>query len=146
MRQSFIKTVIFLFFMMVFILLTPQCKKDNNDQIPYVYVNFYLNPNSTQYSELNNVGGYIYVTGGVRGIILYRKTIDDFVALERNCPYQPLNACATVEVEQSGLLAIDSCCGSEFLIIDGSLVTGPATTQLKLYQTSYDGNNLHVYN
>ena len=146
MKPSFIRIVVSSVSFLVLILLAPQCKKDKSDEIPYAYVNFYINPNSTQYSELNNIGGFVYVTGGVRGIILYRRNIDEFVALERNCPYQPLNSCATVEVDNSYIVAVDSCCGSQFLLMDGSLVSGPATTQLKLYRTSYDGNTLHVFN
>jgi nitrite reductase/ring-hydroxylating ferredoxin subunit len=145
MKSSFIKSLVFLSSFFILILLTPQCKKDKNEQIPYVYVNFYLNPNSTQYSALNNIGGYMYVTGGVRGIIVYRRSNDEFVALERNCPYQPSTNCA-VEVDNSGLTSTDACCGSQFLLMDGSIVKGPATTQMKLYQTSYDGTNLHVFN
>lgn len=121
------------------------CKKDK-DEIPNTYVNFYININSTQYIDLNPVGGWVYLTGGVRGIIVYRQSMEEFVALERNCSYQPSNECATVEVESSGMTAIDSCCGSRFLLMDGSLVNGPATRSLKLYQTSFDGNTLHIFN
>ena len=145
MKLRTYKPFIFFSFLTLFILLTPRCKKDK-DEIPYVYVNFYVDINSTQYIGLNSVGGYIYVTGGVRGIIIYRKSVDEFVAFERDCPYQPTNSCALVEVDQSAVMAVDSCCGSKFLLLDGSIIEGPATIMLKQYQTSFDGNILHVFN
>ena len=133
-------------FLIAFILFTPRCKKDK-DEIPNVYVNFYINvTSSTQYIELNNIGGYVYLTGGVRGIIVYRNSVDEFMAYERNCPYQPQDECATVKIDNSAVIAVDTCCGSKFLIIDGSIVNGPATRQLKQYQTTFDGVSVHVFN
>ena len=121
------------------------CKKDK-DEIPSVSVNILIDPNSTQYLELNAPGGYLYLTGGVRGIIVYRLSQNEFMAYERDCPYQPSNSCALVEVEASGLTLIDSCCGSKFIITDGSVIKGPANRSLKYYNNTYDGNMLHIYN
>lgn len=145
MRISNLKPVIFVFFVLVFVLFSPQCKKDE-DQIPNAYVNFYIDVTSTQYIGLNNIGGYVYVTGGVRGIIIYRRSFDEFMAYERDCPYQPSNSCALVEVDNSAVMVVDSCCGSQFLLLDGSIIQGPATTMLKQYQTAFDGSTLHVFN
>ncbi len=146
MRNLTLKSLIILIFLTLpELFIFNSCKKDK-DEIPSVYVDFYININSTQYIDLNSVGGWAYLTGGVRGIIVYRLSIDEFVALERNCPYQPTNSCATVEVESSGMTLIDSCCGSRFIIIDGSLVNGPATRSLRTYNTSFNGSTLHIYN
>ena len=112
------------------------CKKDK-DEIPSVSVNILIDPNSTQYLELNAPGGYLYLTGGVRGIIVYRLSQNEFMAYERDCPYQPSNSCALVEVEASGLT---------FIITDGSVIKGPANRSLKYYNNTYDGNMLHIYN
>ncbi len=145
MKTHIIKFISFPFFLIFFLLLTPQCKKDKKDQIPYVYVNFYMNI-STQYIGLNNIGGYEYITGGVRGIIVYRRSTEEFMAYERDCPYQPSNSCALVQVDNSAVMAVDSCCGSKFLLLDGSIVKGPATIMLKQYHTSFDGTTLHIFN
>lgn len=146
MRNFSYKSLLLIFFLTIpEIIIFESCKKDK-DEIPSVYVNFYININSTQYIELNSVGGWVYLTGGSRGIIVYRLSMDEFVALERHCPYQPENSCGIVEVESSGMTLIDSCCGSTFIIIDGSLVSGPATRSLKYYNTSYNGSTLHIYN
>jgi len=64
------------------ILVIGSCSKDETKQppIPEVVVNFYINPNSTEYLELNAPGGWIYVTGGYRGILIYRLSLTEFLA------------------------------------------------------------------
>jgi nitrite reductase/ring-hydroxylating ferredoxin subunit len=146
MKTTVIKISAYIICLTFILLLSPQCKKDKNELIPYVYVNFSLNPSSTQYNNLNNIGGWVYVTGGVRGIILYHASVDQFMAYERDCPYEPLNTCALVQVEKNGVVAIDSCCGSQFVLTDGSPIKGPAATSLKQYTTTYDGTTLTVTN
>jgi nitrite reductase/ring-hydroxylating ferredoxin subunit len=133
-----------LLFIFLFLTMTT-CKKDK-DEIPSVSVNILIDPNSTQYLPLNSTGGYVYLTGGVKGIIVYRLSMNEFMAYERDCPYQPSNSCAQVEVEPSGLTLVDSCCGSKFIITDGSVINGPANRSLKYYNNTYDGNMLHIYN
>ncbi len=121
------------------------CSKDEKVTIPNVYVNFYIQPNSTVYQELNVIGGWEYITGGYNGIVIYRASQDEFVALDRACPNDYSNGCRIV-VEPSFTTAIDSCCGSRFLLTDGSPFKGPATVSLKRYRAVYDGNNLHITN
>ncbi len=125
------------------------CKKDKQvDPIPYSYINIVINPNSTQYINLNVVGGWEYLTAPSpsRGIIVYRLSQDEFKAYERTCPYDPLADGAQIEVELSGTTAVDSCCMSRFILMDGSPFSGPSTLSMKQYQTTYDGNNLHIFN
>ncbi len=129
---------------MLFIFVS--CKKDVKNPIPDVYVNFYLNISSTLYIELASVGGWVNLTGGYKGIVVYRSSADEFMAFERACPYDWDVDSAYVSVEPSGLVLKCKSCGSEFLIIDGSIVNGPATVSLKQYNTEYDGQNVHVYN
>lgn len=141
-------------FMFIFIaglmLLALACKKDKTDPIPYAYINFVIYPNSTIWLELNTVGGWAYVNADApsKGVIIYRSDVDAFTALERTCPHNPYDNCASgpVKVEAGGSVAIDSCCGSRFLLLDGSVVQGPSSYPLRTYRTSYDGNALRVFN
>ncbi len=121
------------------------CSKDEDETIPYVYVNFYIQPNSTLYQKLNTVGGWEYITGGYNGIVVYRQSQDEFVAFDRACPHDYKDGCR-IEVESSFTTTIDPCCGSRFLLHDGSPFNGPASVSLKQYRTNYDGNNLHISN
>ena len=128
------------------VMLFSGCKKDDVEYVPNVYVNFQIDPNSTMYLGLNMVGGWIYVTGGVSGIILYRESQDVFKAYDRACPYDYDVVGFLVEVEPSGLTMIDSLCNSRYIITDGSVLSGPSNRGLKSYHTSYDGRLLYVYN
>ena len=135
-----------LFFSLVSLLVsTGGCKKDD-DTVPSVQVNIYIYTTDSEFADLNAVGGWIYLTGGVRGIVVYRLSQDEFMAYDRNCTYQPTESTAIIEVEPSGITAIDSSCGSKFLLTDGSVLEGPAPDILKRYQTNFDGNLLRIYN
>ena len=125
------------------------CKKSNNNSnvaIPNATVDINLYINNPSYVNLNSVGGWVYETGGVRGIIVYKSGTNEFKAYERNCTYQSNNLCATVSVDVTNILVVDSCCHSKFLLLDGSVSNGPATFPLKQYNTTFDGNILHIYN
>nr|MBA3705846.1 hypothetical protein [Bacteroidota bacterium] len=67
-------------------------------------------------------------------------------AYDRNCTYQSNDACATVWVEANNIMAADTCCHSKFSIFDGNVTQGPAGIPLKAYNTTFDGNVLHIYN
>ena len=130
------------------LLAVTSCRDKKTDPIPYAYVNIYIDPNSTLYSHLNVIGGYEYLTASQpsRGIIVYRMAMDEFVAFERTCPYDPKASCSRIQVEASATTAIDSCCMSRFILLDGSPFSGPATISMKQYRTYYDGNLLHIFN
>lgn len=129
------------------VCLIYSCKKNNQNQIPDVLVDIQVNINNPGYYQLQAVGGWRYFDGGSRGIVVYRKTIDEFVAFDRHCPYNPTDACGTVSVDSSNIIAVDACCGSKFILTDGSVSNGPATLPLKSYQVTYDGQALlHIFN
>ncbi|MDX5346967.1 MAG: hypothetical protein LPJ89_01645 [Hymenobacteraceae bacterium] len=127
------------------------CSDDDNQPkqlIPDVYVNEQINLTNIQYAPLRQDGGYVYIQGGVRGIIVYRQSTNSYIAFERNCPYQPFDDCALVSVDQSRLFMIDSCCKSQF-DFSGAVIAGPATLPLKRYSTAITGstgNFLYITN
>jgi len=121
-------------------------KKTEHESIPNVAVNLYLDISSTLYIELSTIGGYVYLTGGYKGIVVYRVSPDEFVAYDRACPYDPKSACARITMDPSGITLTDSCCGSNFSVLDGSIIKGPATVPMKRYHTQYDGQILRVWN
>ena len=122
------------------------CKKDNDNAVPNVAVDIYLYTSNPSFTNLNPIGGWVYITGGVRGILVYRKSSTEFMAYDRNCSYQSSQPCATVVVDATNIVATDTCCHSKFSMYDGSVLNGPAGLPLKEYQTTFDGNVLHIYN
>lgn len=114
-----------------------------DDPIPIVFFQpVEINLALPQYANLNTVG-YVYVNAGVRGIILHKKNANTYLAFERNCSYQPNQACATVDVHTSNLFLQDVCCGSTFNW-DGNPTGGIAWRPLRQYQTILNGNLLTI--
>lgn len=138
----------YIFIGLLYFILCEGCKKEsqnNTNGAPAGFVDAYIS--ITANPALNAVNGWAYINGGVRGVLVYRKTITDFMAYERDCPYQPNNTCALIKADPGGILAVDSCCGSKFLMTDGSVNKGPATIPLTRYQVTFDGTNtLHIFN
>lgn len=131
----------------VLFLTSASCKKETQaPSIPYVYVNFSLNPNGTQYLQLNAVNGWETVTGGYNGILIFRKSLSEFVAFERACPYDPTASGAQVRVDKSGITCYCPVCGSKFIMTDGTPYAGPSPYPLKQYTAVYDGYLLYISN
>ena len=133
-------------FFSFFIFSSLQCKMPEN-KIPYVYVDFTIDLDKPEFFELNAIGNYVYVTGGVSGIILYRDSRDVFIAYERACTFDPERG--RVSVIANKYKMVDTCCGSEFsLTLDGAVLKGPAQLPLREYKTYYfpATNELRVVN
>ncbi len=121
------------------------CGKNNHryEQIPYVFVNIDMT-----LIDLKTVNerGWDTIPGGYKGIIVYKESSSSYIAYERACPYDPLEDCSLIEVEVSGVTAIDSCCDSRYLLLDGTVFSGPSLISLKRYNTYYDGQRLNIRN
>lgn len=135
--------------------LFSNCKKKNQtvqDNIPYQNVNITIYPNDPLYFKLQTAGGWVYINGGVNGIIVYRKTStntpSDFVAIERTSTVLPDDAYAKVKVQSDNFTLKDSISGAKWQIFDGSPISGsPASLNLRLYNAVFDGiNTLHIRN
>ena len=146
--KLFRKIFIFFVFPAITALIVLACNKDEEDElrIPYVFVDFTIDP---MFNNLNNVGDVEVFTGGYRGVIIYRASLEEFIAFERTCTYDPEKVCSKLQIDPgSQILAHDTCCGSTFLLLDGIPTNGPATIPLLKYRTQYDPVNslLRVYN
>jgi nitrite reductase/ring-hydroxylating ferredoxin subunit len=124
------------------------CSKngDTTSSIPNVAVSFAINPNSTEYYRLNTVNGWEMLTGGYKGILVFRVSPDEFTAFERACPYDWQNSNARIVVDTSGITAYCPSCKSEFILLDGTPFKGPSHFSLKRYNATYDGSILYIYN
>lgn len=119
------------------------CKKSTQqNRAPLVPVDRYVNISLPQYQSLNVAGGWAYTSGGIKGIIIYRRGINEFVAFDRNCTYNDANSCGYASVDSSNVLIKCDCDGSVYNIFDGSVSQGPATLPLRQYNASFDGNNI----
>ena len=115
------------------------------DNFPQVDVNLNLYINNPEFFNIETPGGWIYLNGGVAGILLYRKNLDEFIAYDRASTYDPIADCA-ITVDSDNIILKDPCSESQFLITDGSVIQGPASQALKRYNTYFYGNNLSIFN
>src|SRR5689334_19999406 len=93
--------IIFINALALLLIFSPACDPDvSDDPIPYVHFqDIVINLTLPSYIGLSSDGGYAYVNGGVKGIIIYRKTNTTYFAYERNCTYHPYEAGSTVDVQ-----------------------------------------------
>lgn len=130
------------------LLLSAKCNNQNQHPVPFVPVDITIDMQLPSYSNLQGVGGWTYLNGGSRGIIVYRKAIDEFVAFDRHAPSDPEGSCpmALYPDDQNFLQLIDSCNNAVFSLYDGSPVSN-SIFGLRQYATQFNGNNLlRVYN
>ncbi len=133
-------------FLLGFLFFAIGCDDKEDYPMPDVYVNIVINPASISYNNLNIPGNYALIKGGYRGIIVYHFIQDQYLAYERTCTFDWDKDCSKLVMDPSGLIAKDTCCGSQFLIIDGTPLEGsPATRPLKQYSTYYDANFGRLY-
>lgn len=127
-------------------LFTNSCKEEKYP-IPSVPVNITINLDLPSYQPLNSPGGFAYVNGGSRGIVVYRD-FDQFTALDRHSTYNSEDPCAVVIVNPENMFELlDTCSGSRFSISNGAVIEGPAKFGLRRYTTSWDGAYmLSIYN
>lgn len=133
-------------------VLTVSCKKKatpvQNNGIENVPVNLVIYTNDPLNNKLQAAGGWMYFNGGVAGIIVYRKSPSEFVALERASTYYPDNYDARVKVQSNAFTLRDTISGSEWQIFDGAVTKGPATLPLRIYSNSFDQGTgtLRIFN
>jgi nitrite reductase/ring-hydroxylating ferredoxin subunit len=131
---------------LVIITLLTNCQPDLSDD-PIPIDNFSpltFNVNLPEYQDLRTKGFKELNDIGVRGVIVYRVNATTYHTYERNCSYQPNEACATVNVHTSNLYMTDPCCNSTFDFATGNPTGGPAWRALRQYDTSFSGNEITI--
>jgi nitrite reductase/ring-hydroxylating ferredoxin subunit len=103
-----------------------------------------VNLNYPQFQKLKLDGGFVYLDGGLKGIILYRANENSYLAFERACPHHPEAGCAIVQVDPSSLFMIERCCNSSFNFSDGYPTSGPAERPLIQYRVDQNSNVLKI--
>lgn len=135
-------------------------KENTNPNIPNVSINLTIDPNSTFFLELNSVGGWIYLdeVPGMeirypsRGIIVHREDVSRFKAYERQPPNTPWECCDAKQectrliVGSNYPFVKDTCTGTLYSLLDGSIFSGKGQYPLIQYNAFYDGALLHISN
>ncbi|MEY4289927.1 MAG: hypothetical protein RLZZ30_2015 [Bacteroidota bacterium] len=131
-----------------FLFLSSKCSKGKANPIPNIPFDITIDIQLPSYNQLQGVGGWSYVTGGSRGIIVYRRGIDEFVAFDRHSPVDPDGTCflPLFPDSQNFLLLKDTCNNATFSLYDGSPVSN-SSFGLRQYAVQFNGSNLvRIYN
>lgn len=142
--MSISKVLIFFLFTSVFF----SCNKNNEYPLPSIPFDFTIDLSLPSYQEINAVGGWCYVAGGLKGIVIYRKGIDEFVVWERQSPLDPQGTCAEgVSPKSTNFLELDDPCSEAvFSLYDGSPIQN-SDWGLRQYRYDWNGSNLlRIYN
>lgn len=137
----------FILFLFALQMIT-SCNKNSNHPVPNIPFDITINMTLPSYSALNGVGGYAFVNGGSKGIIVYRRGIDDFVAFDRHSPADIAGSCAQplTPDDDNFLVLIDSCNNASFSLYDGSPISN-SDFGLRMYATAWNGNeSLRIFN
>lgn len=127
---------------------------NNNPFLPNYQVNFEINLNLPQYSELKNVTNGVYIANqGIRGIIVFNKGNDQFNIFDAACPNQALSTCSTMsfkKLDANDPLKIDKtklvcdCDKAEYNTFSGQSVGKEFS--MKQYRSELVGSVLRIYN
>ncbi|MDG2463507.1 MAG: hypothetical protein P8M61_00320 [Crocinitomicaceae bacterium] len=133
---------------LILLITSLGCKKNNPHPVPSYTLDITIDINLPSYINLTGVSGYAYVNGGSRGVIVYRRGIDDFVAFDRHSPADVNGDCPqplTPDVNNF-LTLLDTCNTASFSLYDGSPISN-SDFGLRQYQTIWDGTSkLRIYN
>lgn len=156
------KNIILILLPAFFLFIAQACNKGSiNPNIPNVVINVTIDPNSTMFQQLNTPGGWlyleeqpgIYIPAGSRGVIVYRLTMTEFKAYERQPPNFPFECCDENGFNCTKLIVggnypfvKDTCNDNLYQLLDGTLFQGEGQFSLIEYNAMYDGSLLHVFN
>ncbi|MFM1893165.1 MAG: hypothetical protein ACO28O_03560 [Crocinitomicaceae bacterium] len=133
---------------LVTVLWVLGCQKNNQNPVPNIPLDLTIDLGLPSYMNLQGVGGYSYVNGGSKGIIVYRRSIGEFVAFDRHSPADAEGTCPQPLYPDVNnfLTLIDSCNNAQFSLYDGSPIQN-STYGLRQYATQFNGSNLlRIYN
>ncbi len=131
-------------FLSIFLI---SCKDDvEENPVPNKYINFSIYLNDPEFQDLKIPGNYIFVNQRDNYIVVYRLSMDEFVAFDRTCTYESSPNCLVYADSTSSMLECN-CCKSKYLLIDGTVNSGKAKYSLRQYDVTYDGGDyIHISN
>jgi len=135
-------------FLAVTLFIFSSCKKNTAHPVPNIPFDVVIDINLPTYSNLIGVSGYAMVNAGSKGVIVYRRGIDEFIAFDRHSPADETGSCEfpLFPDNDNYLVLEDSCNNATFSLYDGSPISG-SDYGLRQYQTTWNGSeSLRIFN
>lgn len=131
-----------------FAILFSSCVEEEPTIIPDVYVNFNISLDLPQYNALNSVNNAVKVPNygyDENGVIVYRFTLDEFLAFDATCP-QHIEKSTSIDLDDGGAAGTATCphCQTTYSFFNfGQASKG---YPLKRYKVSVNGSFLNISN
>lgn len=119
------------------LLFFSSCEKEDMHPVPNVMVDIRINIENPSFAAINTIGNSVSVSGGYRGIIIYRVGQNEFTAFDRSCPHHVWEQCAVVNGLPGQPFAKCDCCQTTYQLLDGSKFTGPSLFPLRAYRVNF---------
>ncbi len=118
---------------------------DGNPILPNVPVNETVFLNLPSNIDLLAIGGWVIIPGGIKGIVVYHASIDNYLAYDLACPHMSPSDCSAMIVED-GLNMECTCDNSKFALALGGAPQSGTPFAAKQYRVVIDGNTLFITN
>lgn len=136
------------------------CEKKKNDVIPDVYIDFTINLNDPEFTDLTSLCGFVYINANTNnwgqkaagynnnGIIVFAGS-DEYYAYDRTCPHDFLENKSDCRVNVVDILYAECpCCKTRYGLMNYGTPTSDTIGRypLKNYRTSFNGQFVRVWN
>jgi hypothetical protein len=124
------------------------CIEEEPKIVPDVYVNFTINLDLPEFIALKSINNAIkksYEGYDNNGVILYRYTLDEYIAFDATCP-QHIETSTSISLDEGGVAGTATCphCNTTYSFFNfGQASSG---YPLKRYRTNLRGTMLDVFN
>ncbi len=145
MKHTNVKLLVLVFAVVVSMM---SCVEEEPKIVPDVYVNFTINLELPQFIALKSVNNSVLIAHegyADNGVILYRYSLDDYLAFDATCP-QHIEDNRAVTLDEGGVAGTATCskCNTKYFFFNfGQASSG---YPLKRYRASVSGSYLSVSN
>lgn len=134
-----------LYILFAFFIVSCSNSDDNNPNLPDVAVNKTLYLNNPSNNDLLFAGGYVEISGGIKGIVVYRGNNDTFYAYDLACPHLPVDQCGKMVIED-GIFMVCTCDDTKFALALGGAPQSGTKHAAKAYNVIKEGEKLMITN
>jgi nitrite reductase/ring-hydroxylating ferredoxin subunit len=118
---------------------------DPNTILPNFPVSEEVNLSNPSNNALLAVGGWVEILGGIKGIVVYHASIDNYLAYDLACPHLQPSACTKMIIED-GLTMKCTCDDSKFALALGGAPQSGTQFPARQYRVIKGGNSLFITN
>jgi len=135
--------------LIIFILLLGLLSCSNTDDpntiLPNIPVSVEVNLSNPSNNALLAVGGWVEISGGIKGIVVYHASIDNYLAYDLACPHLSPSECSKMII-QDGLNMLCTCDETKFALALGGAPQSGTQYPAKQYRVTINGNSLIITN